>query len=58
MAAYLDRQLVGIGGLPLDPFLHARTGRLRRVYVTPASRGQQVGRRLLSVLLADAALHF
>ncbi|MFJ3468719.1 GNAT family N-acetyltransferase [Pseudomonas sp. NPDC090201] len=39
-------------------FTQARTGRLRRVYVTPASRRQQVGRKLVSALLAHAALHF
>lgn len=58
MAAYLNRQLVGIGGLSVDPFTRAHTGRLRRIYVTPASRGQQVGRRLVNALLAYAALHF
>lgn len=58
MAVYLNRQLVGIGGLSVDPFTHTRTGRLRRVYVTPASRGQQIGRRLVSALLSHAALHF
>ncbi|WP_141689104.1 GNAT family N-acetyltransferase [Pseudomonas sp. 31 R 17] len=58
MAAYLDRKLVGIGGLSVDPFTHDHTGRLRRVYVAPASRGQQVGRRLVNALLAHAALHF
>ena len=58
MAAYLAQQLVGIGGLSVDPFTHPSTGRLRRVYVVPASRGQQIGRRLVSALLAHAALHF
>ncbi|XAW96406.1 GNAT family N-acetyltransferase [Pseudomonas abietaniphila] len=58
MAAYLDQQLVGIGGLSVDPFTHASTGRLWRVYVVPAPRGQQIGRRLVSALLAHAALHF
>ncbi|WP_460046917.1 GNAT family N-acetyltransferase [Pseudomonas sp. S2_H01] len=58
MAAYLNQRLVGIAGLCVDPFTHDRTGRLRRVYVAPASRGQQVGRRLVSALLAHAALHF
>ncbi|WP_371856943.1 GNAT family N-acetyltransferase [Pseudomonas sp. NFACC44-2] len=53
-----DRQLVGVGGLSADPFTHTRTGRLRRVYATPASRRQQFGRRLVSALLAHAALHF
>ena len=58
ISAYQEQQLVGIGGLSVDPFTHARTGRLRRVYVSPASRGQQVGRRVVSALLAHAALHF
>lgn len=58
MAAYLNQRLVGIAGLSVDPFTHERTGRLRRVYVAPASRGQQVGRRLVNALLAHAALHF
>lgn len=58
MAAYLNQRLVGIAGLSVDPFTHDRTGRLRRVYVAPASRGQQVGRRLVNALLAHAVLHF
>lgn len=58
MAANLDRELVAIGGLSVDSFTHAPTGRLGRVYVAPASRGQRVGRRLVSALLAPAALHF
>jgi N-acetylglutamate synthase-like GNAT family acetyltransferase len=58
MAAYLNQRLVGIAGLSVDPFTHERTGRLRRVYVAPASRRLQVGRRLVSALLAHAALHF
>ncbi|WP_345774642.1 GNAT family N-acetyltransferase [Pseudomonas shahriarae] len=58
MVAYLNQQLVGIGGLSVDPFTHDRTGRLRRVYMAPLSRGHQVGRRLVSALLTHAALHF
>jgi N-acetylglutamate synthase-like GNAT family acetyltransferase len=58
MAAYLDQQLVGIGSLSVDPFTHASPGRLRRVSVVPASRGQQIGRQLVSAWLAHAALHF
>lgn len=58
ISAYQGQQLVGIGGLSVDPFTPAQTGRLRRIYVSPASRGQQVGKRLVSALLAHAALHF
>lgn len=58
ISAYQGQQLVGIGGLSVDPFTLTATGRLRRVYVLPVSRGQQVGRRLVSALLAHAASHF
>jgi GNAT superfamily N-acetyltransferase len=58
MAAYLNERLVGIGGLSVDPYAEASVGRLRRVYVVPSSRGQNVGQRLVSELLVHAALHF
>lgn len=58
LSAYQDQNLVGIGGLSVDPFTHTPTGRLRRIYVSPASRGQQIGMTLVSALLAHAALHF
>lgn len=58
MAAYLNERLVGIGGLSVDPYAEAGVGRLRRVYVVPSSRGQNVGQRLVNALLVHAALHF
>jgi N-acetylglutamate synthase-like GNAT family acetyltransferase len=58
MAAYLNQQLVGVGGLSVDPYAQANIGRLRRVYVVPASRGQHLGQRLVSALIAQAKLHF
>ncbi|RJX78974.1 GNAT family N-acetyltransferase [Pseudomonas sp. LS-2] len=58
MAAYLNHELVGVGGLSVDPYAQANTGRLGRVYVAPTSRGQHVGQRLVSALIAHAALHF
>ncbi|WP_457363768.1 GNAT family N-acetyltransferase [Pseudomonas sp. TE3610] len=58
MAAYVNQQLAGIGGLSIDPYTEAGTGRLRRLYVAPVSRGRHVGQSLVSALLAHAALHF
>jgi hypothetical protein len=49
MAAYLDQQLAGIGGLSVDPFTHASTGRrkaaacLRGSCVTRATDWQATG---------------
>ncbi|CAI8713889.1 GNAT family N-acetyltransferase [Pseudomonas sp. IT-P176] len=58
MAAYFDQQLIGIGGLSVDPYGQTNTARLRRVYVAASSRGQHVGQRLVKALLAHAALRF
>ena len=58
MAAYLNQQLIGIGGLSVDPYSESHTARLRRVYVAASSRRQHVGRTLVKALVAQAALHF
>jgi GNAT superfamily N-acetyltransferase len=58
MAAYSDQQLVGIGGLSVDPDGTPDTARLRRVYVAPAARNHHVGRALVNALVERAALHF
>ncbi|MFJ7315439.1 GNAT family N-acetyltransferase [Pseudomonas sp. NPDC098747] len=58
MAAYLNRQLIGIGGLSVDPYTQTNTARLRRVYIAASSRGQHVGRTLVKALVAHAALRF
>lgn len=47
MAAYSNQQLIGIGGLSIDPYNKPETARLRRVYVTPAARNQRVGEALV-----------
>ncbi|MBV4510218.1 GNAT family N-acetyltransferase [Pseudomonas sp. SWRI22] len=58
MAAYLNQQVIGIGGLSVDPYNQPNTARLRRVYVAPAARNQHVGHALVKALVAHAALHF
>lgn len=58
MAAYLHQQLVGIGGLSIDPYAEKNMARLRRVYVSASSRGHHVGRTLVKALVAHAALRF
>lgn len=58
MAAYLNQQLIGIGGLSVDPYVKTNTARLRRVYVSASSRGCHVGRTLVKALVAHAALRF
>ncbi len=43
--AYVDQQLVGVGGLNRDPYRATpRAGRLRHLYVLPAYRRRGIGR--------------
>lgn len=58
MAAFMEGQLVAIGGLTQDPFAAPDVGRLRRVFVARAFRGRNLGRRLVEQLVAHAARHF
>ena len=58
IAAYFNQQLIGIGGLSVDPYVETNTARLRRVYVAASSRGQHVGQTLVKVLVAHATLRF
>ncbi|MBD0687717.1 MULTISPECIES: GNAT family N-acetyltransferase [unclassified Pseudomonas] len=56
--AFRDDQLIAVGGLSYEPYAGSDTGRLRRVYVAPASRGQNVGRFLVNHLLEHATQRF
>lgn len=56
--AFSNGQLVAIGGLSNDPYAGAGIGRLRRVYVWRAARGQHVGKALVQRLLEYAAQSF
>ena len=56
--AFRNGRLVAIGGLSSDQFAESDVGRLRRVYVARASRGQNVGKALVQQLLELASRHF
>jgi len=59
LAARVDRHLVGIGGLNIDPFVRTdRVGRLRHLYVAEHARRLGVGSALVGRLLAAATPHF
>ncbi|MFO2464327.1 GNAT family N-acetyltransferase [Pseudomonas sp. 15FMM2] len=58
MAAYVNQQLVAIGGLSIDPYAQTNTARLRRVYVAASSRRQHIGQMLVNALVVQAALRF
>lgn len=51
MAASLDGCLIGIGGVSVDPYMQNGVGRLRRLYVSPVARRQNVGQCWLKGLL-------
>jgi GNAT superfamily N-acetyltransferase len=58
LGVFLDEQLIAVGGLSYDPHTGPEIGRLRRVYVARAFRGQTVGRFLVQHLLKHAAARF
>lgn len=52
LVAVATADVVGVGGLNRDPFVTAgRVGRIRRLYVAPKWRRQDVGSALLTELL-------
>jgi GNAT superfamily N-acetyltransferase len=54
LAAFLADELVGVGGLSVEPKLQNAL-RMRRFYVLPQHRGQSIGRRLAETLMRRAA---
>ncbi len=50
--------LIAVGGLNEDPFSRSGIGRIRRVYVRPAWRGQGIGQRLVETLVQTARASF
>ena len=59
LGAFADEELIAVGGLNRDPFLHDPSiGRLRRIFVCTAWRGQGVGAKLVELLISQAHSHF
>ena len=57
--AYVDQQLVAIGGLNQDPYSsEPDIGRVRHLYVLSAWRKQGVGKRLVQAIIAAAKGRF
>ena len=59
LAAFQGDQVVGIGGLNVDPYQTDRAvGRLRHVYVCPDYRRLGIARELVERVIAVGAEHF
>lgn len=59
LGAYVNEQLMAIGGLNKDPYAFAENvGRLRHVYVARAVRGSGIGAILVRRIMDDAARSF
>lgn len=58
LGVFAQGRLIGIGGVSHDPYAGPGAGRLRRVYIAPATRGQRIGKALVEQLLKHAAVHF
>lgn len=55
----LDDQVIGIGGLNIDPYLNNDTvGRIRHIYIEPKHRRKKIGKQLVELLLDEAKKHF
>ena len=53
---YCGTELVAVGALSVDPFAgRADTGRLRRIFVRKAWRGQGIGEGLVRALMGEAS---
>ncbi|SFM08095.1 N-acetylglutamate synthase, GNAT family [Gracilibacillus orientalis] len=57
--AKLDDEVIGIGGLNIDPYLNlSDVGRVRHLYVLRKNRGTGVGRKLLKTIIDEARENF
>ncbi|WP_152392864.1 GNAT family N-acetyltransferase [Paenibacillus guangzhouensis] len=53
--AIIDEEVIGIGGLNIDPYLDLiDVGRVRHLYVLPRHRGSGVGKKLLGMIIEEA----
>jgi GNAT superfamily N-acetyltransferase len=57
--AIIDDEVIGIGGLNIDPYLELLDiGRVRHLYVLQKHRGRGVGKKLLRKIIKEAMKHF
>ena len=57
LAAFLDGELVGIGGLTREPSRARRALRMRRLYVLPQARRHGVATAIANALTQEALAH-
>lgn len=59
LGAWLEAELIGVGGLNRDPYVEGSgIGRIRHLYVRGSARGSGVGSALLQRLLNEASSTF
>ncbi|MCR2822114.1 GNAT family N-acetyltransferase [Lederbergia panacisoli] len=57
--AKIDGEVIGVGGLNVDPYLNLPdVGRVRHLYVLRKNRGSGVGEKLLNTIIDEARKHF
>jgi len=57
--AIIDEEVIGIGGLNIDPYLDLfDVGRVRHLYVLPRHRSSGVGKKLLGMIIEEAKKYF
>ena len=57
--AKIDGEVIGIGGLNIDPYLNLPdVGRVRHLYVLRKNRGTGVGKKPLNTIIDEARKHY
>ena len=55
----LDNQVIGIGGLNIEPYLNEdQVGRIRNIYIHPKHRGKKLGEQLVQILIEQSKKDF
>src|SRR5690606_16545365 len=55
----LEKQVIGIGGLNIDPYLNEeQVGRIRHIYIDPKHRGKRIGKQLVELLVEESSKDF
>lgn len=58
LGAFINGQLIGCGGVNIDPYSDQRLGRLRHVFVAKGARRKKVGKRLVLLLVERSRQSF
>lgn len=59
LGAYINDEIVGMGGLNIDPYMdHVKTGRVRHLYVSSRFRRQKIGQQLMLEIIKNAKQYY